>query len=133
MLLKISQNLQENNCAWIFFSIILQASACNFIKKETLVQVFSCEFCEFFKNVFLTEHLLETASVVKKIVIDVFFDWRETLSINPFHATGLFWYPLKTFYTLYYSYFDHILNIFVTLLHNANTNLIMKTKFSLFT
>ena len=27
--------------------------ACNFIKKETLVQVFFCEFCEIFKNTFL--------------------------------------------------------------------------------
>ena len=30
---------------------------CNFIKKETLVQLFSCEFCEVFKNIFFTEHL----------------------------------------------------------------------------
>ena len=29
----------------------------NFIKKETLAQVFSCEFCEISKNTFLTEHL----------------------------------------------------------------------------
>ena len=28
------------------------ASACNFIKKETLVQVFFCEFCEIFYNTF---------------------------------------------------------------------------------
>ena len=33
---KISQNSQENNC--------------NFIKKETLAQVFSCEFCEISKK-----------------------------------------------------------------------------------
>ena len=26
---------------------------CNFIKKETLAQVFSCEFCEISKNTFL--------------------------------------------------------------------------------
>ena len=47
--------------------------ACNFIKKETLAQVFSSEFYEiskkfsgeffeFFKNTFFTEHLLKTAS-----------------------------------------------------------------------
>ena len=34
-----------------------QVSACNFIKKETLVQVFSCEVCEIFKNTFLIEYL----------------------------------------------------------------------------
>ena len=28
----------------------LRPEACNFIKKETLAQVFSCEFCEIFKN-----------------------------------------------------------------------------------
>ena len=37
--------------------------ACNFIKKETLAQVFCCEFCEIFKNLFFTEHLWATASV----------------------------------------------------------------------
>ena len=41
----------------------LQAEAYNFIKKETLAQVFSCEFCEIFKNTFFTEHLQTTASL----------------------------------------------------------------------
>ena len=31
--------------------------ACNFIKKETLTKVFSCEFCKIFKNIIFTEHL----------------------------------------------------------------------------
>ena len=44
------------------FLIKLQAEACNFIKKKALVQVFSCEFCEIFKNIFLTEHLWVTVS-----------------------------------------------------------------------
>ena len=38
--------------------------SCNFIKKETLSQVFSCEFCEIFKNTFFTKHLWETASAI---------------------------------------------------------------------
>ena len=38
------------------------ALACNFIKKETLVQVFFCEFCGISKNTFFTEHLRVTAS-----------------------------------------------------------------------
>ena len=42
--LKLSQNSQE-------------AEACNFIKKETLAQVFSCDFCEISKNTFFTDHL----------------------------------------------------------------------------
>ena len=36
--------------------------ACNFIKKETVAHVFTCEFSEIFKNVFFTERLLMTAS-----------------------------------------------------------------------
>ena len=56
--LKISQNLQENTCVAASFLIKLQAllrirlisvrmreRAFKFIKKETLKQVFSCEFC----------------------------------------------------------------------------------------
>ena len=39
---EISQNSQENSCATVFF--------CNFIKKETLAQAFSSEFCEISKN-----------------------------------------------------------------------------------
>ena len=35
---------------------------CNFIKKETLAQVFSCEFFKIYKNIFFTEHLWATAS-----------------------------------------------------------------------
>ena len=31
-----------------------QPEACNFIKKETLAQVFSCGFCEISKNTFFT-------------------------------------------------------------------------------
>ena len=50
--LEISQNSQENNCAKVSFLINLQASACNFIKKETLAEVFSCEFCEISKSTF---------------------------------------------------------------------------------
>ena len=41
-----------------------KGAACNFINKETLAQVFSCEFCEIFKNTCFTEHLWTTASVV---------------------------------------------------------------------
>ena len=39
-----------------------QPEACNFIKKGTLTQVFSCEFCEISKNTFFTEHIWATAS-----------------------------------------------------------------------
>ena len=34
-----------------------EAEVCNFIKKETLAQVFSCEFGKIAKNSFLSKHL----------------------------------------------------------------------------
>ena len=42
--------------------IKLQAQVCNFIKKETLAQVLSLEFCKISKNTFFTEHLRVAAS-----------------------------------------------------------------------
>ena len=48
--LEISQNLHENACATIF------------IKKETLAQVFSYEFCEISKNTFFYRAPLVAAS-----------------------------------------------------------------------
>ena len=38
------------------------------MKKETLVQVFSCGFCKISKNNFFKEHLWMTASVFKFMV-----------------------------------------------------------------
>ena len=57
MLLDILQNLQENTCTTASFLIKLQASrlrhlACNSIKKGTLAQLLSCEFCKISKNNF---------------------------------------------------------------------------------
>ena len=50
--LEISQKLQENISDRVPFLIKLQAKACNFIKKEALAQVISCEFCELSENTF---------------------------------------------------------------------------------
>ena len=62
LFLEISQNLQENACAKVSFLIKLKANVCNFIKKGTLAQVFSCEFCEISKNTFSYRTPLVTAS-----------------------------------------------------------------------
>ena len=58
--LEISQNSQESTCARVSFLIKLLF----FLKKETLAQVFSCEFYEISKNTFFTEHLWTTSSVL---------------------------------------------------------------------
>ena len=48
------------------FLIKLHVQAFNFITKETLAQLFSCEFCEISKNTFFTEHLWATASLLQQ-------------------------------------------------------------------
>ena len=61
-------------CIWLNKIVTFRSSHqelfyCIFIKKETLAQVFYCEFCEISKNTFFTEQLRATASVrFKKIL-----------------------------------------------------------------
>ena len=62
--LEIWQNSQESTCARVSFLITLQTWALQLIKKETLVQVLSCEFGGISKATYFTEHLWATASDV---------------------------------------------------------------------
>ena len=59
----------------VFLEISQNSRACNFIKKETLTQVFSCEFSEISKNTFFTEHVWATDSI--KLLI-----YTETIDVN---------------------------------------------------
>ena len=58
---EISQNSQENTCVRDSFLIKFIK---NFIKKESLAQVFSCEICEVSKNIFFYRTPLVAASVI---------------------------------------------------------------------
>ena len=58
--LKLSQNSQENNSARVSFLIKLRAEGLQFCKKETPIEVLSCEICEISKNTHFVEHLLMT-------------------------------------------------------------------------
>ena len=52
----------QHLCQGFFFNKVAGLpKACNYIKKETVPQMFCCEFCEI-KNAFFTEHLWSTAS-----------------------------------------------------------------------
>ena len=63
VILNFAKFTGKHLCQVSFFKIKLQVSACNFIKKETLAQVFSCEFCEIFKSIFLTEVFRASPSI----------------------------------------------------------------------
>ena len=62
MFLETSQISQENTCARDSFLIKFLII---FIKKESLTQVFSCEFWEVSKKIFFTEHLRTAASAIR--------------------------------------------------------------------
>ena len=55
-----------------FFDLdMFLTEACNFIKKETLAQVFSCEFCEISKNTFFDRIPLVAASVDLSVIPEI--------------------------------------------------------------
>ena len=78
--------------------------ACDFIKKETLAQLFACEFCETSKNTFLHRTPLVAASLISKFVslkLEVLgwwffstktflrkFSWRSKLASVQFRFTA---------------------------------------------
>ena len=57
MFFKISQNLQENNCGRVSFSVMLKASCLQLYSKRGSGTIVSCEFCKIFKNIIFIEHL----------------------------------------------------------------------------
>ena len=59
---EISQNSQENTCASLFLIKLQAMGPATLLKKETLAQVFSCEFCEISKNTFSYRTHLVAAS-----------------------------------------------------------------------
>ena len=55
LLKNLSKFTGQHLCQGLFFNQVagLRPKTCNVIKKGTLVQVFSCEFCEISKNIFI--------------------------------------------------------------------------------
>ena len=83
--LDILQNSQENNCTIVSLLIKLQASAsaCNFNKKETLAQVFSCEFYEISKNTFsYRAPVVAASSSSKEVFLQICQYSRENICIE---------------------------------------------------
>ena len=73
-------------------------AVCNFIKKETLTQMLSCELCEMFKNTFSTEQLHVTDPDIRMQVVVIynlnlssqFVAIHFTFSLLSFHAVPCF-------------------------------------------
>ena len=70
-------------CQGLFFNKVADLEVCDFIKKEILVQVFSCEFCQISKNTFSYRTPLVAAS-----------DRSEHFKVY-FYLAKLFWHRFK--------------------------------------
>ena len=70
--LEISQISQENAFARVSFLIKLQAKTCNFIRKETQAQMFSCEFCKNFKNTFFHRTHYDVVLLFLLLTLNIF-------------------------------------------------------------
>ena len=77
MFLEILQKFTGKHLCQSFFFNKVAGQANNFIKKETLAKVFSCEFCEILKNNFFEEHLWTAASETIR------FMWGGVFSKHP--------------------------------------------------
>ena len=77
-------NSQKNTCARVFFLIKLQALGLQlYEKKETLAQVFSCEFYEISKNTFFQRTPLVAASGCSfSFLAGVYFSFMKEILIN---------------------------------------------------
>ena len=65
--LEIWQNSQKNTCARTSFNKVAGFRPATLLKKETLAQMFFCEFCEISKNTFLYRTRLVAASERERI------------------------------------------------------------------
>ena len=71
---KFHKNHRKTPVPESLFLKSCRSEACNFIKKETLAQVFSCEFYEISKNTYLHRTLLVAASTYRNDLRWVHFD-----------------------------------------------------------
>ena len=53
---NVSANFRSSRPNVFYRKGVLRPETCDFIKKETLAQLLSCEFCEISKKTFFTEH-----------------------------------------------------------------------------
>ena len=56
----------KNQCQSLFFNKVAGLKSATLLK-ETLAQMFSCEFCKIFRNTFCTEDLWATASIFDQV------------------------------------------------------------------
>ena len=68
---KIQKQLSEVFYKNIVLKNFVRFTWKNFIKKETLAQVFSCKFCGISKNIFFTKHLWANLLEIVTLLLSV--------------------------------------------------------------
>ena len=91
VLLKISQNSQENTCTRVTLFIMLQAWDMQLSLKNRLAQAFFCEFCEIFKNTFFNWTPL-VATSVKIISPEAMISTIFLLQNSSVYLQTIFWF-----------------------------------------
>ena len=66
VLRNFAKFIGKHLCQSLFFNKV-EGSACNAVKKESLVRGFSCEFCKISKNTFSHRTLPVAVSLVRKL------------------------------------------------------------------
>ena len=66
--IEIERQFYRCKCPISLKDVDIEPETCNFIKKEALAQVFSCEFCEISKNTFFYGTALVAALWQDKII-----------------------------------------------------------------
>ena len=82
--------------------------ACNFIKKETLAQVFSCEFCEIYETPFFIKHHRWLLFNKHNFRINTLHNKIQELRIS--HSRLAINWPYMAKYTLVITYLRSILH-----------------------
>ena len=96
----------------VVLNFLVVLKACNFIEKETPTQVFSCEYCEIFKNTFLyrTTHAsvsFPSSRITWWEIGDEWFQSRDCCIVgswwskNTSLSTLTHFWPVFPFYTLW--------------------------------
>ena len=94
-----------------FLEILQSSQACNFIKKEPLTQVFSCEFCKIFKNTFLYRTLLTVASYLSNIPKVTHHEWDSRLKVANLLKASVFSEIFQIVQNKYPLYTERKLNV----------------------
>ena len=106
---------QQKQPPWLFCKKILQNS-----QKNNLARVFSCEFCEIFKNTFFTEPLRETASVtIKNNMKD-----NQIFTILPTVTSGRLHFKIISRKIIFTVYRSHLFFLFSPLFLNVACRII---------